>query len=1084
MTNLPTQICDRIHMKKILLLSYLGFVAGSIAAESAHPSPAQPSQDAQLLLQQGLFEEEANRNLKKAAEDYSAVIATYESQRNLASTALFRLATIRAKEGKDKEAIALFQRVLTEFPNDETLAKMSREHLAQLGGAAPTLPAAANGETISSDEQKELHRLADLVKNSPDLVNVGALDHAAENGWLRAAAYLLDHGAKITGDALVAAAGHGRKSMVELLLSRGGSVDQLDGNSNTALVAACVNQHLEVIRTLLDHGANPNIIGGTGNTSLYYALSSQRLDIASLLLDHGANPDLSESDGNSTPFTQAIGLGDPFIKLLLDHHADPNKFPQKGSSPLVCALLEGNKLLANQLLSLHADPNLAGSHESPTPLLAAIVKLDPEMIKQLLERDAKPDLKTHYGYTALHYAVLTNLEIVNLLLDHGASVNIRADNGETPLRVSMMGRLAASQSKNTFPLLPEGGAADGSVSYSARRTYSAADFSFFNQALELPLGANTLDSISAAVSKQLATEGKTQDAAEPRAKAQGKSLEEQTLANKSSERFAIWQALAAKGADLNAKADDESPLSAASRSKFTTIESLKWLINHGAKLDAQALRQLDSKDRLELQRLYLFGSWVADGGIAFGVLPDGGTMEPDDKVLPLTSFDAPPTTFSLLKKHFARQIVDFAQFDILVYRKHADGEYAEISRTTLTPSAQDTPAKDLPSLQWGDVVVAKLSEDRKARQVSNQDWVKRIVMHPFRKITVHLGEEQQILSIAPDFDDLFRNRRSYVWSAIEPVFYNWTMGSLFWPICATRPGVQTDAIRLQRSLDGKQQEWTVNLRELSAFTPPAPDNRTTINKLLSSRLQDGDQWIAPLLPFSDPQTIAHRKTGIFRLVGGRVFTDCPISKAKENSPPPTLCEFLTYSYANSNMLIPSPDLSHIVIRRLGTENGKEIEIPVDLTAAIRKSSEGASKGDLAQLDIPLTWGDYVVIPPITGKETADWRGFDADTLVFFNRILSREATIITNEPHRCEMHPPARTFHRLKSDEGIPGWTADGDDPGFSIRKWLTKLDVNLDKLLSVTVKSAAGEHRYTKDELNRFDPLAREGDAVSLETL
>jgi tetratricopeptide (TPR) repeat protein len=84
-------------------------------------------------LRQGLFAEEAERDLEKAAKAYEAAVQLYNADRRQAATALFRLAEIRRKQGNAQEAAQLYQRVLAEFAEDATLAKLSRENLSGMG---------------------------------------------------------------------------------------------------------------------------------------------------------------------------------------------------------------------------------------------------------------------------------------------------------------------------------------------------------------------------------------------------------------------------------------------------------------------------------------------------------------------------------------------------------------------------------------------------------------------------------------------------------------------------------------------------------------------------------------------------------------------------------------------------------------------------------------------------------------------------------------------------------------------------------------------------------------------------------------
>ncbi|MDQ3625055.1 MAG: tetratricopeptide repeat protein, partial [Verrucomicrobiota bacterium] len=106
-------------MKAVVLLASLALAFAAHAADA----PAAATKDLRQLLQDGLFEEEANRDLEKASAAYGALIEQYSQQRAFAATALFRLAEIRGKQGNKAEAIALHQRLLAEFPNHDPLAK-------------------------------------------------------------------------------------------------------------------------------------------------------------------------------------------------------------------------------------------------------------------------------------------------------------------------------------------------------------------------------------------------------------------------------------------------------------------------------------------------------------------------------------------------------------------------------------------------------------------------------------------------------------------------------------------------------------------------------------------------------------------------------------------------------------------------------------------------------------------------------------------------------------------------------------------------------------------------------------------------
>jgi ankyrin repeat protein/tetratricopeptide (TPR) repeat protein len=94
--------------------------------------------DLSSALQNGLFEEEANRNLPAAIESYEKVAKQFDQNRALAATAIFRLGEVNRKLGKTNEAAAFYQRILREFSDQETLAKLSQQNLAGMGGGQVT----------------------------------------------------------------------------------------------------------------------------------------------------------------------------------------------------------------------------------------------------------------------------------------------------------------------------------------------------------------------------------------------------------------------------------------------------------------------------------------------------------------------------------------------------------------------------------------------------------------------------------------------------------------------------------------------------------------------------------------------------------------------------------------------------------------------------------------------------------------------------------------------------------------------------------------------------------------------------------
>ncbi|RYD31516.1 MAG: hypothetical protein EOP85_22680, partial [Verrucomicrobiaceae bacterium] len=138
---------------------------------------------AEDLLRQGLFEEEANRDFDKAADRYRAVVAAHDKQRALAATATFRLGEIARKKNYKEAAAAAFRTVAERFPEQEDLARMSRENLSALGMELQDKPEQLGPDPFAEGppedpEVTEIERLKNIARNSPDL-----LDGATDIGW-------------------------------------------------------------------------------------------------------------------------------------------------------------------------------------------------------------------------------------------------------------------------------------------------------------------------------------------------------------------------------------------------------------------------------------------------------------------------------------------------------------------------------------------------------------------------------------------------------------------------------------------------------------------------------------------------------------------------------------------------------------------------------------------------------------------------------------------------------------------------------------------------------------------------------------
>ena len=418
-------------------------------------------------LQQALFAEEGARDLDKAIEAYNAVIADYDTQRKFAATAIFRLAECHRKKDQNRQAIAAYQRLLKEFPAEETLARLAQENLAALGADTAEDEAIAEG----TSEAAEIARIKKIATLSPDLINdpqtgllytaasrsqlavakflieSGAdpnlrnslgespLDVAVSRGHLAMAKFLLDEGAKLTSTAFTQAAKNKRSAILDLLLKQlpEGQSDLLDGAVSWS---ARQGRNTDLAK-LLARGAKPDELG--------FALSSQNVESVRMLLEAGAVPNKADVRGAIGLASDPRNLNDPTTAKAGQEIFDLIwKKSDRPTAALVQALKFGNKPLAVQIVnSLKDIEDEAGL--GTTPLCYAVIKSEPWLVEAVLDRGADPNARDASGNSPLFLAITTGgkkseqAEKIDLLLKAGADVNEKLADGDSLIGIVARG---------------------------------------------------------------------------------------------------------------------------------------------------------------------------------------------------------------------------------------------------------------------------------------------------------------------------------------------------------------------------------------------------------------------------------------------------------------------------------------------------------------------------------------------------------------------------------------------------------------------------------------------------------------------
>ena len=348
----------------------------------------------------------------------------------------------------------------------------------QTASAVAAVAVAPDGTTALHEavRRNDLKTVDALIKRGADVkaatrYGVTAMSLAATNGNAAILRRLLDagadpHSATPGGEtALMTAARTGSIDAVRLLVDRGANVNARTADrAQTALMWAVTENHPDIVRLLVATGAD--VKARTAVTIPKGAYVPARAGGASGngIVRQRALP---TADGGMTPLLFAVRDGNvAMTRLLLELGADINQSSGNHTSPLLIALLNGQVALATELIERGADVNAADDYHRG-PLFAAIELRnfnhdkypflfsdgrDPlPLVKTLLEKKADPNLRTDTtpvhglmqfdgswanfdGQTPFIRAALSgDIDVMRLLLQHGADPNIATAQGSTAL---------------------------------------------------------------------------------------------------------------------------------------------------------------------------------------------------------------------------------------------------------------------------------------------------------------------------------------------------------------------------------------------------------------------------------------------------------------------------------------------------------------------------------------------------------------------------------------------------------------------------------------------------------------------------
>jgi ankyrin repeat protein len=173
------------------------------------------------------------------------------------------------------------------------------------------------------------------------------------------------------------------------------------------LIEAIENGDVEEVHRLLVEGVDPNEDDDGGTYPLYYAIDNNNVEMTRLLIEHGADVNPPLLVGTFLNITN----NEEIILLLLEAGADPY-VTLHGSTVVDLGILQGqyDKVrIVSEIIGVDT-PGKNGN----TPLMVAVKRGNPRMVKLLLDLGASPLLEhPRTGQTAFDF---TNREDLHILL--------------------------------------------------------------------------------------------------------------------------------------------------------------------------------------------------------------------------------------------------------------------------------------------------------------------------------------------------------------------------------------------------------------------------------------------------------------------------------------------------------------------------------------------------------------------------------------------------------------------------------------------------------------------------------------------
>lgn len=294
------------------------------------------------------------------------------------------------------------------------------------GGESPRTKAARELEEkaeaagfFGAVRSRDSERVDELLSQYPEFVNATTRDSEPEQG-----------------SALAIAIHRSDYAMVETLMKHGASHALQGLRRTTSLHYAAERGDLKMTELLITHGADPSAKSEAGWSPLNWAMLHDQKEIVDYLCDvTGETPDYG-----ALLISRCCAGPVDAVAELLDQGVSIETVDEYGVFPLHRAVTCGNLEIAAFLVSRGAKVDRTDQRDN-TLLHVAVNENKPLMIQYLIEQGVDVNATNNKRETPLHraavraYQDVPDLEMMIILVEGEASVNVKDKKGQTPLAI-------------------------------------------------------------------------------------------------------------------------------------------------------------------------------------------------------------------------------------------------------------------------------------------------------------------------------------------------------------------------------------------------------------------------------------------------------------------------------------------------------------------------------------------------------------------------------------------------------------------------------------------------------------------------